>query len=294
MERLKWEDSLKESIFNVFKDYPCIQKMKDNTVEEVLFSLLTLKRRENQRYGFKEVYFSKELKLNEKYNDYIEEIEEIKINFINDKFSDNIKRLSDRHKKDVLFKDEMLNTLNIEHFHLGNNDERTNDSLFVMYHVNIVYFIDIFVHKNFLDDTIIKILVNNWKSNISLNSYENKYYFPNIENKERLNMVKKLRVNPFPYQIENITVLSKMILSNGQDVEDHGKVQYIKSVIRHFEDNSDHYSNILYDILKRSDKHPNTLAFSVVLLDDYEVWFEETNSKTFFWIVNEEIGIKTR
>lgn len=222
MRRLKWEDTLKQSILIEFKDYKCIQDMKNNAVEELMFSVLDIINKEKQRYDFKEVFFSKELEANDKFISYKKQIEEIKINFESNKFINNITRLSKNHQNNLLFKDEMLNSLNIEHFHLyGNGDNNgTYDLLYAMYYENMVYFIDIFNHKNFYDDTIIKILINNWGNNMSLIFLEDHYNFPIIENKERYSLVKN-NINPIPYQIANKTVIPEFLLSNGETLKIH-------------------------------------------------------------------------
>lgn len=277
-----WEQSLKESILENYNNSQMIE-YKDSNATELLEKALQILRKNQQRLGKKKVFLSKEILENPLYEKFKNIIEEIQINFENGIFDNIYPRLSNKHKENIFYNDNMLNILNVEHFHLDEDSKakEIDELLFVKYNENRVYFIDIFNHKNFLDKEIVEILYNNWNDEIEdLNvfSCENNNISEKISNKERY-AINKNNVN-VPYEIfdknKNCKVLIRIsgIMSNGKSNNEYINIMFIKRKINSFVENIDYFSNYFFKFIQDNDKNTLTsLIFSVIWLDSYGVCF---------------------
>ncbi|MFW2590709.1 hypothetical protein ACN5PC_02175 [Aliarcobacter butzleri] len=294
-----WEQSLKESILKNYKNSQMIE-YKDSNATELLEKALQILRKNKQRLGKKKVFLSKEILENPLYEKFKNIIEEIQINFENGIFDNIYPRLSNKHKENIFYNDNMLNILNVEHFHLHTNPtERTKELLYVKYNENRVYFIDIFNHKNFLDKEIVEILYNNWNDEIEdLNvfSCENNNISEKISNKERY-AINKNNVN-VPYEIFDknkdckVWVSISGIMSNGKSYNEYINIMFIKRKINSFIENIDYFSNHFFKFIQDNDKNTLTsLIFSVIWLDSYGVCFFEKNSNIKFDILDDGFRI---
>ncbi|MCT7565408.1 hypothetical protein N5T96_03565 [Aliarcobacter butzleri] len=119
-----WEETLKESILENYNNSQMIE-YKDSHATELLEKALQILRKNKQRLGKKKVFLSKEILENPLYEKFKNIIEEIQINFENGIFDNIYPRLSNKHKENILYNDNMLNILNVEHFHLD-EDSKAN------------------------------------------------------------------------------------------------------------------------------------------------------------------------
>ncbi|AXX84238.1 hypothetical protein [Aliarcobacter skirrowii] len=295
-----WEQSLKESILENYNNSQMIE-YKDSNATELLEKALQILRKNQQRLGKKKVFLSKEILENPLYEKFKNIIEEIQINFENGIFDNIYPRLSNKHKENIFYNDNMLNILNVEHFHLDEDSKakEIDELLFVKYNENRVYFIDIFNHKNFLDKEIVEILYNNWNDEIEdLNvfSCENNNISEKISNKERY-AINKNNVN-VPYEIfdknKNCKVLIRIsgIMSNGKSNNEYINIMFIKRKINSFVENIDYFSNYFFKFIQDNDKNTLTsLIFSVIWLDSYGVCFFEKNSNIKFDVLEDGFRI---
>jgi hypothetical protein len=295
-----WEQSLKESILKNYKNSQMIE-YKDSNATELLEKALQILRKNQQRLGKKKVFLSKEILENPLYEKFKNIIEEIQINFENGIFDNIYPRLSNKHKENIFYNDNILNILNVEHFHLDEDSKakEIDELLFVKYNENRVYFIDIFNHKNFLDKEIVEILYNNWNDEIEdLNvfSCENNNISEKISNKERY-AINKNNVN-VPYEIfdknKNCKVLIRIsgIMSNGKSNNEYINIMFIKRKINSFVENIDYFSNYFFKFIQDNDKNTLTsLIFSVIWLDSYGVCFFEKNSNIKFDVLEDGFRI---
>ncbi|MCT7498448.1 hypothetical protein N5S76_01495 [Aliarcobacter cryaerophilus] len=291
-----WEKSLKESILANFNNFK-IKVCKDSNATELLEKALQILRKNKQRLGKKKVFLSKEILENPLYEKFKYIIEDIQINFENGIFDNIYPRLSNKHKENIFYNDNMLNILNVEHFHLHiNSTERTKELLFVKYNRDRVYFIDIFKHNNFLDQEIVEILYNNWNNEIEdlhISDYKNNSTFEGITNKERYR-INKMNIN-FPYIIfdknKNCKILIYIsgIMSNGKSNNEYINIMFIKRKINSFVENIDYISKYFIQYIQDNFKITLTkLHFSVIWLDGYGVcFFEKNRSIKFDFLVNE-------
>ncbi|AZL53925.1 hypothetical protein EI285_04775 [Aliarcobacter skirrowii] len=294
-----WEQSLKESILENYNNSQMIE-YKDSNATELLEKALQILRKNQQRLGKKEVFLSKEILKNPLYEKFKNIIEEIQINFENGIFDNIYPRLSNNHKKNIFYNDNMLNILNVEHFHLHTKSTKgTKELLYVKYNGNRVYFIDIFNHDNFLDKEIVEILYNNWNDEIEdLNvfSCENNNISEKISNKERY-AINKNNVN-VSYEIfdknKNCKVLIRIsgIMSNGKSQIDYFHIIHLKGKINSFIQNIDYFSNHFFKFIQDNDKNTLTsLIFSVIWLDSYGVCFFEKNNNIKFDVLEDGFRI---
>ncbi|MFX4266280.1 hypothetical protein ACOL29_01325 [Aliarcobacter butzleri] len=294
-----WEQSLKESILTNYNNSQIIE-YKDSNVTELLEKALQILRKNQQRLGKKKVFLSKEILENPLYENFKYIIEEIKINFESGIFGNIYPRLSNKHKENIFYNDNMLNILNVEHFHLHTKStERTIELLYVKYNENRVYFIDIFNHHNFLDKEIVEILYHNWNNEIEdlhIFTYVNNNISEKITNKERY-AINKNNVN-VPYEIFDknknckVWVSISGIMSNGKSNDEYINIMFIKRKINSFIENIDYYSNHFFKFIKENYRiNLNELNFSVIWLDSYEVCFFEKNSNIKFDILDDGFRI---
>lgn len=295
-----WEQSLKESILTNYNNSQIIE-YKDSNVSELLEKALQILRKNQQRLGKKKVFLSKEILENPLYENFKYIIEEIKINFESGIFDNIYPRLSNKHKENIFYNDNMLNILNVEHFHLDEDSKakEINELLFVKYNENRVYFIDIFNHKNFLDKEIVEILYHNWNNEIEdlhIFTYVNNNISEKITNKERY-AINKNNVN-VPYEIFDknknckVWVSISGIMSNGKSNDEYINIMFIKRKINSFIENIDYYSNHFFKFIKENYRiNLNELNFSVIWLDSYEVCFFEKNSNIKFDILDDGFRI---
>uniref|UniRef100_UPI004047139D hypothetical protein n=1 Tax=Aliarcobacter sp. TaxID=2321116 RepID=UPI004047139D len=294
-----WEESLKKSILTNYNNSQIIE-YKDSNITELLEKALQILRKNEQRLGKKKVFLSKEILENPLYEKFKYIIEKIQINFESGIFDNIYPRLSNKHKENIFYNDNMLNILNVEHFHLHTNStERTNELLYVKYNENIVYFINIFNHNNFLDKEIVEILYHNWNNEIEdLNIFpcENNYLLEKISNKQRY-AINKNNVN-VPYEIfdknRNCKVSNYIsgIMSNGKSNNEYINIIFIKSKIDSFIENLDYFKNYFFKFIQDNYKITLTkINFSVIWLDGYGVCFFEKNSNIKFDILDEGFRI---
>ena len=295
-----WEQSLKESILTNYNNSQIIE-YKDSNVSELLEKALQILRKNQQRLGKKKVFLSKEILENPLYENFKYIIEEIQINFESGIFGNIYPRLSNKHKENIFYNDNMLNILNVEHFHLDEDSKakEIDELLFVKYNENRVYFIDIFNHKNFLDKEIVEILYHNWNNEIEdLNIFncENNNISEKITNKERY-AINKNNVN-VPYEIFDknknckVWVSISGIMSNGKSNDEYINIMFIKRKINSFIENIDYYSNHFFKFIKENYRiNLNELNFSVIWLDSYGVCFFEKNSNIKFDILDDGFRI---
>lgn len=295
-----WEQSLKESILTNYNNSQIIE-YKDSNVSELLEKALQILRKNQQRLGKKKVFLSKEILENPLYENFKYIIEEIKINFESGIFDNIYPRLSNKHKENIFYNDNMLNILNVEHFHLDEDSKakEINELLFVKYNENRVYFIDIFNHKNFLDKEIVEILYHNWNDEIEdlhIFTYVNNNISEKITNKERY-AINKNNVN-VPYEIFDknknckVWVSISGIMSNGKSNDEYINIMFIKRKINSFIENIDYYSNHFFKFIKENYRiNLNELNFSVIWLDSYGVCFFEKNSNIKFDILDDGFRI---
>ena len=286
-----WEQSLKESILTNYNNSQIIE-YKDSNVSELLEKALQILRKNQQRLGKKKVFLSKEILENPLYEKFKNIIEEIQINFESGIFGNIYPRLSNKHKENIFYNDNMLNILNVEHFHLDEDSKakEINELLFVKYNENRVYFIDIFNHHNFLDKEIVEILYHNWNDEIEdlhIFTYVNNNISEKITNKERY-AINKNNVN-VPYEIFDknknckVWVSISGIMSNGKSNDEYINIMFIKRKINSFIENIDYFSNHFFKFIQDNDKNTLTsLIFSVIWLDSYGVCFFEKNSNIKF------------
>jgi hypothetical protein len=289
-----WEESLKESILTNYNNSQIIE-YKDSNITELLEKALQILRKNEQRLGKKKVFLSKEILENPLYEKFKYIIEKIQINFESGIFDNIYPRLSNKHKENIFYNDNMLNILNVEHFHLHTNStERTKELLYVKYNENKVYFIDIFNHNNFLDKEIVEILYHNWNDeieNLHIFTSENNNMSKKITNKERYD-INKNNVN-VPYEIfdknKNCKVLIYIsgIMINGKSNSEYIDIMFIKSKINSFIENIDYFSNYFFKFIQNNYKITLTkLSFSVIWLDSYGVCFFEKDSNIKFDILD--------
>lgn len=295
-----WEQSLKESILTNYNNSQIIE-YKDSNVSELLEKALQILRKNQQRLGKKKVFLSKEILENPLYEKFKNIIEEIQINFESGIFGNIYPRLSNKHKENIFYNDNMLNILNVEHFHLDEDSKakEINELLFVKYNENRVYFIDIFNHHNFLDKEIVEILYHNWNNEIEdLNIFncENNNLSEKITNKERY-AINKNNVN-VPYEIFDknknckVWVSISGIMSNGKSNNEYINIMFIKRKINSFIENIDYFSNQFFKFIKENYRiNLNELNFSVIWLDSYGVCFFEKNSNIKFDILDDGFRI---
>lgn len=295
----EWEQTLKKSILETYNNSQILE-YKDSHITELLEKALQISRKNKQRYGQKKVFLSKEILRNPLYEKYKNIVEEIKINFESAIFDNIHQRLSDKHKKNIFYNDNMLNILNVEHFHLDKNPKtRIKELLFVKYNENRVYFIDIFNHDNFLDKEIVEILYHNWNEEI-----EDLHIFPcknddiseEISNKQRYAIYKN-NAN-VPYRIFdknkncNVLIYISGIMTNGKSNDEYINIMFIKRKINSFIENIDYYSSHFFKFIQENYQINITeLDFSVMWLDNYGVCFSERNSNIKFDILNDEFKI---
>ncbi|MCT7600765.1 hypothetical protein [Aliarcobacter butzleri] len=294
------EETLKESILENYNNSQMIE-YKDSHATELLEKALQILRKNKQRLGKKKVFLSKEILENPLYEKFKNIIEEIQINFENGIFDNIYPRLSNKHKENIFYNDNMLNILNVEHFHLDEDSKakEIDELLFVKYNENRVYFIDIFNHKNFLDKEIVEILYNNWNDEIEdlhIFTYINNELSNKISNKERY-AINKNNVN-VPYEIfdknKNCKVLIRIsgIMSNGKSQIDYFHIIHLKDKINSFIQNIDYFSNHFFKLIQDNYKITlNELNFSVIWLDSYGVCFFEKNSNIKFDILDDRFRI---
>lgn len=291
-----WEVTLKESILSVYSSFD-IQKHREDKAIDLLIKALSIVRKKNQRQGQKQVFLSKEIQNNPLYKDFENEINEIKLNFENGFSEQNYQRLSKEHHLNFTYRDTMLDVLNIEHFHLGKNREetyRSSELLFVKYYENSVYFIDIFKHNNFLDDSILLVLHNNWENIIATFKYPSKIQLStSIENKNRYLLYKK-NVNSV-YEIidrygQKYCYGTHGVMSNGEAMQDVHYAIFFQREIEYFQNNIDYFASLVYqNLLQIFQNSFAELNFLVVWLADFGVCFMEANSNTYFVLNENEI-----
>lgn len=142
------------------------------------------------------VFMSKEIRYNAKYQKYKKEIFKLKRLFENGSsirpfLSDRINNLIYNKSEDGLLLDWGLH-----HIHFYPTDKRKNkndnDILFILKQDNNIYFIDIFTHGDFHNYRALEIVHNNWKN--ALNLYRLKGITPSIFTEENFKNLRKYNV----------------------------------------------------------------------------------------------------
>lgn len=142
------------------------------------------------------VFMSKEIKCNAKYQKYKKEIFKLKRLFEN---GSSIRPfLSDRINNLIYNKseDRLLLDWGLHHIHFYPTDKRKNkndnDILFILKQDNNIYFIDIFTHGDFHNYRALEIVHNNWENVLSL--YRLKGITPSILTEENFKNLRKKNV----------------------------------------------------------------------------------------------------
>ena len=148
------------------KVYLKYDENESNNFEELYIEYLNFKNKNLLNINnIRNIFISKELKENTKYQEFKNIIENIKNEFEINKIDNIRKRLSSRVKIPS-FKDYLLNNWDICHLHLCDDmpdcNDRRNELLFVKFYKNNAYFLDIKDHRSFASRDFIRIIHNNW------------------------------------------------------------------------------------------------------------------------------------
>ena len=278
-----FDDSM---ITSILESYRYLDSAKNT--EDLLLDAISIERKKSLRYGYKDVYYSKEILQNTNYQKFEKVVLEIANAFESNQFDSISWRLSKYHQNKT-FQDDMLNILDIDHFHLGekaNNNGRAGELLFIYYYQENLYLVDIFNHESFFNKRILEIIYENWENSLEYDFsdlYQNSSY---MDDKTRCQLFKKKHVNStyeFTSHGKKKIIATKDIMSNGVPIEDYTKSMYIHSEYEYFKNHIDFFSNALYQyILNKYQISVETLNIQYIWIKDFGECFFETQCNIKF------------
>lgn len=290
-----FDDSMRTSILQA---YECLDSSK--TTEDLLITAIAIDRKKSLRNGCKNVYYSKEILQNEHYKKFEKVILEIISAFKRNQFYKIAWRLSKKHQNKVFQDDDMLNILDIDHFHVGeksNGNVRTSELLYIYYFQDAIYLVDIFNHDSFFNQKILEIICENWENICEYDFSDSCQNASHIDDKTRYELFRKKHINSiyeFQCHGKKKIIATKGIMSNGNAMQDFTRSMCIHRDYEYFKNNIDFFSSQVFQyILNKYKISVATLNIKYIWLRDLGGCFLETQCNVKFVIGENDILVET-